>query len=62
LAAVGILRAGIRRKQLTLRVKEVQWLDRIERELNSLAADETILMEEMRGQHWPEFDLSSYGF
>jgi len=61
LAAVGILRAGIHRKQLTLRVKEVQWLDRIERELNSLAADETKLTEEMMGQHGTEFDASSYG-
>jgi methanol---5-hydroxybenzimidazolylcobamide Co-methyltransferase len=61
LAAVGILRAGIHCKQLKLRVKEVQWLDRIERELNSLVADETKLIEEMMGQHGTEFDASSYG-
>jgi len=61
LAAVGILRAGIHCKQLKLRFKEVQWLDRIERELNSLVADETKLIEEMMGQHGTEFDASSYG-
>jgi methanol--5-hydroxybenzimidazolylcobamide Co-methyltransferase len=61
LAAVGVLRAGIQRKQLTLRVKEAQWLDRIEKELESLAAAETELMEEMTGQHGTEFDRSSYG-
>ena len=61
LAAVGILRAGIHRKQLTLRVKEAQWLDRIERELDSLPADETKLIQEMIGQHGIEFDTSSYG-
>jgi hypothetical protein len=31
---VGILWAGIRHKGLLLRVWEVRWLDRIERELN----------------------------
>ena len=61
LAAVGILRAGIHRKRLLLRVREVQWLDRIERELNSIAADETKLIEEMMDQHGTEFDASSYG-
>jgi methanol--5-hydroxybenzimidazolylcobamide Co-methyltransferase len=61
LAAVAILRAGIQRKQLTLRVKEVQWLDRIEKELDSLAAVETKLTEEMMSQHGTEFDASSYG-
>jgi methanol--5-hydroxybenzimidazolylcobamide Co-methyltransferase len=60
-AAVGVLRGGIHRKQLTLRVKEVQWLDRIERELDSLAGEEVKLVEEMREQHGTEFDASSYG-
>jgi methanol--5-hydroxybenzimidazolylcobamide Co-methyltransferase len=60
-AAVGVLRAGIHNKQLTLRVKEVQWLDRIERELDSLAGEEVKLLEEMREQHGTEFDASSYG-
>jgi hypothetical protein len=40
----------------------VQWLDRIERELNSLATDETNLTDEMMRQHATEFDPSSYGF
>jgi methanol--5-hydroxybenzimidazolylcobamide Co-methyltransferase len=61
LAAVGVLRAGIHRKQLTLRAKEIEWLDRIERELDSLAGDEGKLLEEMRGEHGTEFDASSYG-
>lgn len=61
LAAVAILRAGIQRKQLTLRVKEVQWLDRIEKELDSLAPAETKVTEEMMSQHGTEFDASSYG-
>ncbi|MGA2116394.1 MAG: methyltransferase MtaB domain-containing protein [Bryobacteraceae bacterium] len=61
LAAVAVLRAGIERKQLTLRAKETQWLDRIERELESLVTAETELTEEMTGQHGNEFDKSSYG-
>jgi methanol--5-hydroxybenzimidazolylcobamide Co-methyltransferase len=61
LAAVGILRAGIHAKQLTLAVREAPWLDRIERELNSLAGDETRLTEEMMSQHGTEFDASTYG-
>ena len=61
LAAVRVLRDGIRRKQLTLRVKEAQWLDRLEREIGSLAGDETKFVEEMMGQHGTEFDASSYG-
>jgi len=61
LAAAGILRAGVVRKQLTLRTKEAQWLDRIERELESLARAEAELMEEMTSQRGTEFDRSSYG-
>jgi len=60
-AAVGILRVGVQRQQLTLRVKEAQWLDRIERELDSLPAEETKLVEEMMEQHGTEFRASSYG-
>ena len=60
LAAIAILRAGVQRKQLTLRPKEAQWLDRIEKELASLP-DETRLIEEMMSQHGNEFDPSSYG-
>jgi methanol--5-hydroxybenzimidazolylcobamide Co-methyltransferase len=61
LAAVGVLRGGIQRKQLTLRSREAPWLDRIERELESLAGDEAKLVEEMMGQHGVEFDAASYG-
>jgi hypothetical protein len=39
----------------------VRWLDRIERELNSIAADETKLVEEAMDQHGTELDGSSYG-
>jgi methanol--5-hydroxybenzimidazolylcobamide Co-methyltransferase len=60
-AAVGILRVGVQRQQLTLRVKEAQWLDRIERELDSLPAEEGNLVEEMMEQHGTEFRASSYG-
>ena len=60
-AAVGILRAGVEREQLTLRAKEGQWLDRIEKELDAMAGDETKLVEEMMGEHGAEFNASSYG-
>ncbi len=61
LAAVEVLRGGIQRKRLALRVKEAQWLDRIERELESLANAETELTEEMMREHGNEFDAASYG-
>ncbi len=60
-AAIGVLRAGMQRGQLTLRAREAQWLDRIERELDSLATHETDLVDEMMAQHGAEFDRSSYG-
>lgn len=62
LAAVGVLRGGMNSKRLTLPAREAPWLDRIERELDSLAGEETKLMEEMTAQHGPEFDAASYGF
>ncbi len=62
LAAVGVLRGGISNHRLTLPHKEAPWLDRIERELDSLAGNEAKLMEEMMAQHGTEFDAPSYGF
>ena len=62
LAAVGVLRGGIERKQLTLPSREAPWLDRIERELESLAGGEAMLLEEMMDQHAADFAPSSYGF
>jgi len=60
-AAVSILRSGIDEQRLILIAKEKQWLDRIERELDSLPAAESELLAEMREQRAHEFDPSSYG-
>jgi len=62
LAAVGVLRGGINDKRLTLPAREAPWLDRIERELESLAGEEAKVMDEMTAQHGTEFDAPSYGF
>ncbi len=62
LAAVGVLRGGIKNKQLTLPAREAPWLDRLERELDALAGGEAELMGEMTAQYGTEFDAASYGF
>jgi methanol--5-hydroxybenzimidazolylcobamide Co-methyltransferase len=61
LAAVGILRAGILGGRLKLAPKELQWLDRLERELSGLPENEEDLLREMSSEHGKLFDRSSYG-
>jgi hypothetical protein len=48
------------RDWLTLNRKELQWLERIEREFDALPADEAVLLEQMRVQHAGVFDPTSY--
>ena len=57
-AAVKILRDG----PLELGRKEVQWLDRIEQELEGMPASESALFDEMMVAHGGEFDPASYGY
>jgi len=61
LAAVGILRAGIAGSQLKLGKKELQWLDRLERELSGLPENEEDLLRDISSEHGKLFDRSSYG-
>jgi methanol--5-hydroxybenzimidazolylcobamide Co-methyltransferase len=61
LAAVGILREGTAGGRLTLPKKEIQWLDRLERELTGLPESEEDLLAEISSEHGKLFDRSSYG-
>jgi methanol--5-hydroxybenzimidazolylcobamide Co-methyltransferase len=47
LAAIGILRSGIADGRLQLSRKELQWLDRLEREISALPQNEQDLLPEM---------------
>ena len=61
LAAVGILREGIAGGRLKLSAKELQWLDRLEREISALPEKEEDLLREISSEHGGLFDRASYG-
>ena len=61
MAAVGILREGNGSGRLKLPAKELQWLDRLERELSGLPENEEDLLPEISSQYGELFDRSSYG-
>lgn len=60
-AAIATLRAEVRGNRLALRDKIALWLDRTERELDSMPATVSDLIGEMKLQRGTEFDASSYG-
>jgi hypothetical protein len=60
-AAVSVLREGLGTVRLHLSKKELQWLDRIEAELDALPTAEEVLREEICESHGGLFDCASYG-
>jgi methanol--5-hydroxybenzimidazolylcobamide Co-methyltransferase len=59
--ASSIIRDAANRELLTLPPREVQWLDRIDRELDALPDDDRDLLEEMVEKYGERFLPSSYG-
>jgi methanol--5-hydroxybenzimidazolylcobamide Co-methyltransferase len=59
--ASSIVREAIGRKDLTLALRELKWLDKIDRELDSLPEDEESLTEEMVETYAHRFRPASYG-
>ncbi|HTY36516.1 MAG TPA: methyltransferase MtaB domain-containing protein [Bacteroidota bacterium] len=59
--AVAIIRDGAAKKALTLNSKEVEWTDRISRELDAMPADEQSLMGSMQDRYGHLFSGASYG-
>jgi methanol---5-hydroxybenzimidazolylcobamide Co-methyltransferase len=59
--SVAILREGVEKKALTLNGKEVEWLDRLSRELDVLPADEQDLLASMQEKYGHLFSAASYG-
>ena len=59
--SVVILRDGVEKKALALNGKEVEWLDRMSRELNAMPADEQDLMASMQERYGHLFSTASYG-
>ena len=60
-AAVGILRSGLADGRLALGKRELEWLDRIESELDELPATEDEIVAEGRKRFSEACDFSSYG-
>jgi len=60
-ATVSILRAGLSSGAMQISGKEQQWLDRIERELDALPADEEGLYQQVEERYAGIFDPASYG-
>lgn len=60
-AAVAVLQCGLKRGRLALSKRELQWLDRIERELEALPAAADELAREIGAQYGDLFSPASYG-
>ncbi|MCP5111360.1 MAG: hypothetical protein GY953_11055, partial [bacterium] len=60
-AAIRLLRDGLEPERLSLSKRELQWLDKIEAELDKLPEDEMELLAEIEEQYGEFFDLGSYG-
>jgi len=60
-SALSVLRGGVESGRLELSEKERRWLERIEKALESLPADEAELFAEMEANYAGRFDRFSYG-
>jgi methanol---5-hydroxybenzimidazolylcobamide Co-methyltransferase len=56
-----LLREAVKQKELELNPREVEWLERIVRELGELPADEQTVMELMQDRYGHLFSAESYG-
>lgn len=59
--SVSIMREGVEKKTLGLNSREIEWLERISRELDSLPSDEQELMASMQDKYGHLFSAASYG-
>ncbi|MCX6132263.1 MAG: hypothetical protein NTU47_00505 [Ignavibacteriales bacterium] len=59
--SVSIMREGVEKKTLDLNSREIEWLERISRELDSLPSDEQDLMASMQDKYGHLFSAASYG-
>jgi methanol--5-hydroxybenzimidazolylcobamide Co-methyltransferase len=59
--AASLLREGVRRKRLALNSREMEWLERITRELDALPSNEQQMTAAMQERYGHLFAPSSYG-
>jgi methanol--5-hydroxybenzimidazolylcobamide Co-methyltransferase len=59
--SVSIMREGVEKKALGLNNREIEWLERISRELDALPSDEQELLASMQDRYGHLFSASSYG-
>ncbi len=59
--AVSILREGVQKKELALNSREIEWLERLSRELDALTTNEQELLTSMQDRYGHLFSAASYG-
>ncbi len=60
-AAISVIRAGLSSGAMQISAKELQWLDRIERELCAVPQDAEDLRQQVEERYAGIFDAASYG-
>jgi methanol---5-hydroxybenzimidazolylcobamide Co-methyltransferase len=59
--SASILREGAQKKKLDLNSREIEWLERLSRELDALTTDEQELLASMQDRYGHLFSAASYG-
>ena len=59
--SASILREGAQKKKLELNSREIEWLERLSRELDALTTDEQELLVSMKDRYGHLFSAASYG-
>jgi hypothetical protein len=59
--SVSILRGGVQQRELELNSRELEWLERLSRELDALTPNEQEMLASVQDRYGHLFSAASYG-